>query len=186
MSDLFFLVHRSNNLINSHIFQVNKPTTSGQPVRRNLRKRTIDNASKPTKWEVTGMSNSGSDFSPDGSEDEYLPPASLQMPVTQRRSLRGFMRYQEVTRQRGGLHIAGGSNDLIGISSRGQVSGRRRRGRPLGPSGVGRSVMLEEHRRIVQGLHEADSMSVPADLPLERGRNIPQLNDGTSMNDFWQ
>lgn len=158
---------------------MNRPSTSEQPAKRNLRKRTVEDYRVPAEWEVSGLTDPGSDFSPAGSEDEYqLPGSVIPSKKNRSQSARGFFRYREVTRQRGALHFAGGSNDLIGISSRGQVSGRRRRGRPFGSSTSRRSDMLQEHRRIVQDLNENDSIDVSAD----DARNISQLNEGTYVS----
>lgn len=52
--------------------------------------------SKKTEWHVSGMSSSGSDFQPDGTEDEYV--AEIENPRNPKTRLRGNMAFQAAWR----------------------------------------------------------------------------------------
>lgn len=160
----------------------NKPSNS---MNERLRKR--KSTKKPAEWRISGMSSSESDYSPDGSEDDYL--ASAQQPKT--KSLRGILAYQASRRQKGAfIHTAksvipGESYVLLGVSSRGQISGRGRfRGRGRGgpsfrrTSASDRAEMLAEHSQIVENLcAEDETMPVSNNEPMF-GPNFIVLTDG--------
>lgn len=191
---MFLFSFRNNFIDFNAIYKANKEaaeneSTASQQCQRRTRKRTSVNYKKADEWHVSGMSASGSDFETDGTEDEFAP----NMPRSHRQSVRGILAYQGTTRQRGALvhtqksPIAGTSSALVGVSSRGQMSGRRRqrisgfnRGRSRGRGYARRIEMLDDHRRIVETLREDDT----TEMPNVESSILPALNEGTFMNDF--
>lgn len=139
------------------------------------------------------MSSSGDDFGTDGTEDEYVPERGyLRNPQS---SLRGIMAFQSARRQKGAFvhtqQSITSSSALIGVSSRGQVRGRRR-ARVSGSDRVStrgrgysfnsdRNEMLDEHRRIVQDLCE-DDMGMSDVAVIQRVSTLPMLNEGSFIN----
>lgn len=157
----------------------NKPLES---ISKSLRKRKPHK--QPNEWQISGLSPSESDYSTDGTEDEYLP----SLPQPKSKSLRGVLAYQSSRRQKGAFihtaksNIPGESNVLLGVSSRGQISGRGRfRGRVRGRSSTsasGRAEMLTKHRRIVEDLFaEDETMPASNDEPMS-GPNLTVLTGG--------
>lgn len=110
------------------------------------------------------------------------------------KSLRGILAYQASTRQRGALihsppsNITGEPSNLVGVSSRGRISGRGRlrvRGISRGRSRAHRNVLssrarvLDEHRSIVGEICEDDVIAMESEDISDRE---PMLADGNFMN----
>lgn len=152
------------------------------------RPRKRKSTKQQTQWHISGISSSGSDYSSDGTEDEYVPIS--QQPKS--KSLRGILAYQASRRQKGAfIHTAqsdipGESNVLLGVSSRGQISGRGRfRGKGSGrsyfrrTSAISRADMLTEHRQIVEDLcAEDETMPMATNYEPMFDLNLIMLTDG--------
>lgn len=156
----------------------NEPSSSGVTP-RSLRKRTPVKDSTEAQWAVSNVS---SDSDTDGSGELYIPPSTHRSEKP--KSTRGFFAYQAAARQRGALvyspqsNVTNESNVVIGVSSRGRVSGRGR----IRVHGIGRqsrAEMMDEHRRIVDELHAT------TDEPVNREPNSPALTGGNFFNVFF-
>lgn len=158
------------------------PSRSKSKSRRHSKKKVDEN----DEWAISSVSETDSD----DSAEEYVP-ADKQKIV--RKSLRGILAYQAVSRQKGALihsqtsKIAGKSSTLVGVSSRG-VSGRGRV-RVHGASRkhistTNRAEMLDAHRRIVSEICESDE--IKHEMCSERELDSPALTNGNFMNGFFK
>lgn len=125
-------------------------------------------------WNVEGINSSDSDERSNPNDAEYIPSTEKKRIP----SLRGIMAYRASTRQRGSLIRTGESNTVVGIMSRGRVSGRRCRSRSRGVSrgSASRTEMLESHRQFVEYIAEDDFMDLS--IAPNSEPNIPKLTKG--------
>lgn len=139
------------------------------------------------EYSFEGSSESGGDFSPDGTEDEYVPPKN-SVPSSRKvtKSLRGINAYRAAVGARTTeWHVqtieADASRSIPVSRGRGRGRGRSR---ARGSSFVGRREnrpeMLAEHRQLVESLEEEDIAHGSQDATPSPNPKLPQLSDGNS------